>query len=407
MWLKRIFGKKEPESHSAAAPATKRLSLAEAKGLVYERISAKESDALKTASAHRESLVQAVDGLKAAVRELAVAKVPEPTATASRNIKDGFAQRALGVLSRVGVPRFNSVSGLQADIMNLRQTLAGVSVGPREAMHVGFFFEKQMSDIAARIRSVFEMISGIQACIEPATVARKAAEKAMAELNACMHTISDKKEKIAQAELEINGAKAALSSVQWHDLSELVRLRGELSKLGQALASADQAVVAGVSPALRLLKRFGHTDEQAARFVQRLEVAPAAVFYDDCGRVKATLAGALAAVRSGAITADEKEVRRGEEVLKRFEELTALCERRVEIVRGSDELNAAIEREAAKERENTAAADMMKSLENTIAQTEMRVLNLRREISEAEQSLDRLKQKLAEQLAPERVEIVS
>jgi len=417
MWLQRIFGKKGntkgDTNGSQATPArndTKRLALSEARTLLAERLNADEAVALRSCVSFRNALVRTLGDLKSAVSALAAADVPEPTATASKAIKDGFAQRAQAALARINVPEWASISVTQANLSELEHALAAVSVGPREAMHVKFFFEEQMAAIAALIHTSFETIVAVRNRLAPFTKKRKELDNTVSALDACEYAIAGKSSGIKQAELEIRSAKDGLTNIKFSDLAELQRMRSELTTLERSASDIDQQITSLLSPSIKLLKRFAYSaDRHVAEFIRKIESDPAGAIYEDEERVKSVLASSLAAVRSGQISTDEKEVRRTEDVLSRFDELLALRGRRRELETKIDEMKSLIEREAPKERENSAAQTRSQYLENAIAANEMRVVELKREIGEMHERLGALKRKLSEfatAIIGESVEIV-
>jgi len=409
MWLKRIFGKKDDVNSSPAPQARSARTFSETRKLLDERLAADEAVALKSCESLRSALMRSMTDLKAVINALAAADVPEPTATASKVIKDGFAQRALAALSRIDIPEWDTIAGLQENLSLIERTLAAVSVGPREAMHVKFFFEEQMAAIAALLHTIFDIVKEIRRRLESSEKRRKEAEDAVHALEACEYAIVGKGKDIMQAEFDIKAAKEELSAIRFNDLAELLRLRNELSKLKHAADEVDQQVVSQLSPATKLLKRFAYSaDKHTADFMRNIEDSPATTLYAGEERVKSIIASALAAVRSGQVSADEKEVRRTEYVLDHFDDLTALCERRHELETRISELRALSEQEEAKERENAAAEAHMQSLENAVAEGEMQVTMLKHEIEEARQRLGPLKRELsalATEILGEQVEI--
>ena len=277
-------------------------------------------------------------------------------------------------------------------------------------MHVGFFFEQQMADIAARLKLVFGAIADGQRLTAPSADRRERLEKTLCDIDAFVRAIQHKRDKAAQAESDARDARAAMGRVQLHDLAELHRLRGELAQLEQTADALDSRIASMLSPALRLLKRFGHAspEKRVVEFVRRFEAAPAAAFWDDEPFLKSVLGNAVAAARSGRLSADGKEVGRAEDALGRLDDLNVLRDRKSAILLQADKIRAAIEREVAKERENDAASARIKALEEAVAVAEARIAGLKHEISENECVLSRSKQEL-EALAAElgeRIEIV-
>jgi predicted nucleic acid-binding Zn-ribbon protein len=412
MWLKRIFGKRDettiPTSNDIPRAARKVL-ITEAKAILSQRLASDEMLALHNCTALRDSLIHNINELKSAVSALAAADVPEPTATASKAIKDGFAERAMAALARISIPEWNSIAIVQSSLSELERALAAVSVGPREAMHVKFFFEEQMAVIAALIHTSFGTIEAVRNQLKPVAKKRREFNDAISALEACEHAIAGKSSSVKQNELEIRNAKDELAGIQFNDLTGLQRLRSELAQLRRASDSVDQQVASAISPAIRLLKRFGYAaDKHTDDFMRKLESTTAETFYEDEERVKAVLVAALAAVKSGQISADAKELRRTEDVLNRFDVMFVLHEQKSELERKIGEIDIAIEREEPKERGNSAAQMRAQALENSITSGEMRIVELKREIEEAQQRLGELKRKLGESATAvmgERVEV--
>ena len=408
MWFKKIFGKKDVIE--APVATSKRVTVLEAEALLRDRLAVDEKAALTAVTELRDGLVQSIDELRRVIVELSAADVSEPKATASRVIKDGFVQRAQTALARIDIPVWSKLNELQTNLIAVESALGSVAVGPREAMHMKFFFDNQMAGIASGLHGAFNTISLIRGRIAPAVDKRKQFGKLLNDIAECKNSISDKHERIEQAEREMADAKRSITAIEVHDLSELQRLRDEYSRMQHSLAELDQQTLSGLTPAVRLLKRYVHstTDKHSEELIRKFEVDPANVFYENDERVKAALAAAIAAVRSGQISAEEKEIVRAEGVLSRFSDLQMLCGRHSELAAKQRELSSIIDRESAKERENAAASDRVGLVEGEVAQTEMHVLNFKREISDAESRLTELKKKLGEQLSSlgESIEVV-
>jgi uncharacterized coiled-coil protein SlyX len=187
-------------------------------------------------------------------------------------------------------------------------------------------------------------------------------------------------------------------------------LRDDLARCERAIGDNKQQIAAGISPATKLLKRFGHItgDKHSSELVRVVEDTPANAFLENAEGVKKMLADALGAVRDGEVVADEKEVRRAEDVLGRFDGLLAMRDKIGELGGKRAGLMTAIAQEEVKERENTAMAERIKILEGAIARDEILLVNLQREVGQAEQELEQLRQNLEGCAAAfgERVEII-
>jgi len=408
MWLKRIFGKKDEHTEQPVDKPTV-LSLREAKNSLSEKLSVDEKVALKACEESRDSLRRDIEGLKAVFAELQRADVVEPRAAASKTIKDGFVQRATGALSRAKVPDLANIDDAQAGLSELERVLGGVSVGPREVMHLQFFFDAQLSDVAARLRVVFETIARMRSRLSPVADKRTSVEKILHEVDASKRMIADKTQEIFQLESDCAESRNELSKIETLDVGELNRLRGEFSDARRIIAGIDQQVASILSPTARLLRRFGHgSDKRVGDFISRVESAPADAFYEDDARMKEILASSISAAKSGKINADPKELRRSEEAMARFSDLMLLKGKRSEVLRRISEIEFAIGNECVKERENARASERAKVLGEKIVQDEVRIVNLKREISEAERRLGILKPEIgvkASAMLGKRVEI--
>ena len=149
-WLQNILSRKGGEKEQAGDAVS--ASLGEARDLLGQASEDEVKRLLEEMEDYRQNALEQLREVEKAFEKLRSVVPEEPRAQASKNIKDSFADRALASVRSFHSDSAGDMQGYESFAKECQKLVAGTRISPKEAMHMKFFFDVEMREIAGAMK---------------------------------------------------------------------------------------------------------------------------------------------------------------------------------------------------------------------------------------------------------------
>lgn len=396
-WLRRLSKSSKPEELF--------LSLDEARNRFEEKSSNILNQVLEECKKNQDEISERFKILSDLLQDLKGKRVEETRAIGSEIIKNRFVNSAISVIEKFRYEKIADIDDANKFIRDLSDVINKINVTPKQAMHLNFFFEKEMGKIAAVMDEIIKKNEDMRQKINLEIAKINNIKDLFSNLHEIENTLVKNRENLERIENEINNMKKKIEELKQglHDLRDLDILRERLLLLLDKGKHLSQMLDSELAVA-RLLRKFRyHAKENKAILDMYINSPHEAFMLDRDILIRDILMNAILLVKDGKITIEKSTIKKVENLLANLDELVKIREEAIAISEEIDNNRNKISSLLPKEEYNKKVAREIASLSERIERLEVeknRIVSYNPE-SEINQIKIFLKEKLSEFLGVE------
>jgi len=255
--------------------------------------------------------------------ELRNAEIPEPRARASKEIKDKFSDKSIRIIKAYQIPEIRNTEEIGIFCDSLKNLINKITLTPKEAMHIKFFFTEQTNAIGKEINELSNAVRDIEN-----SIGNTRASEANNIMDKIDNLINDRsllniKNKELQTELSLLADQR--QSLKMNDLSAILELKAQIKELESGKKKSEEYIAVAIGSISKVIKKWAH-DKPASNGLQVIAKSyvddPVSTFISDENlKINDILVACLIEIKNGKIKIEKRQEERIEKILKELPEL--------------------------------------------------------------------------------------